>query len=126
MAVGPRTSGRALDPDGGGVRLARAWLRRMHDGAGRSSTDSTRCRLAAALSFALASPALNPIVMIATATAFAGWPSMVLARFAASFLSALTEVSISISESQDPALVSKSASKVLPQWVGRPACAIAG
>jgi len=43
----------------------------------------------AALSFALASPALNPIVMIATATAFAGQPSMVLARFAASFVSLL-------------------------------------
>jgi uncharacterized protein len=43
----------------------------------------------AAMSFALASPALNPIVMIATATAFAGQPSMVLARFVASFMSVL-------------------------------------
>lgn len=43
----------------------------------------------AALSFALASPALNPIVMIATATAFAGNLSMVSARFLASFLAVL-------------------------------------
>lgn len=41
---------------------------------------------AAAMSFALASPALNPIVLLATAAAFAGQPQMVVARFAASFL----------------------------------------
>jgi uncharacterized membrane protein YraQ (UPF0718 family) len=43
----------------------------------------------AALSFALASPALNPIVMLATAVAFAGQPEMVVARFVASFLAVL-------------------------------------
>jgi uncharacterized membrane protein YraQ (UPF0718 family) len=43
----------------------------------------------AALAFALASPALNPIVMFATATAFAGQGSMVAARFAASFVAVL-------------------------------------
>ncbi len=44
---------------------------------------------AAAMSFALASPALNPIVLLATAAAFAGQPSMVVARFVASFLTVL-------------------------------------
>ncbi|MFT3854518.1 MAG: permease [Ilumatobacteraceae bacterium] len=44
---------------------------------------------AAALSFALASPALNPIVLLATATAFAGHPEMVLARLLASMLAVL-------------------------------------
>lgn len=44
---------------------------------------------AAAMSFALASPALNPIVLLATASAFAGQPSMVVARFVASFLTVL-------------------------------------
>lgn len=43
----------------------------------------------AAMSFALASPSLNPIVLIATATAFAGRPQMVVARFAASFIAVL-------------------------------------
>ncbi|WP_159941963.1 MULTISPECIES: permease [unclassified Nocardiopsis] len=44
---------------------------------------------AAALTFLLAAPAINPIVMIATAVAFAGQPEMVLARFAASLLAAV-------------------------------------
>ncbi|MFV2197747.1 permease [Nocardiopsis sp. LOL_012] len=39
---------------------------------------------AAALTFLLAAPAINPVVMIATAVAFAGQPEVVLARFAAS------------------------------------------
>ncbi len=43
----------------------------------------------AAMSFALASPALNPIVLLATSAAFAGQPRMVLARFVASFLAVL-------------------------------------
>lgn len=38
---------------------------------------------AAALTFLLAAPSINPIVMIATAVAFAGQPEMVLARFLA-------------------------------------------
>jgi uncharacterized membrane protein YraQ (UPF0718 family) len=38
----------------------------------------------AALAFLLASPAINPVVLVATAVAFPGEPSMVLARFAAS------------------------------------------
>ena len=44
---------------------------------------------AAAMSFALASPALNPIVVLATAAAFAGRPEMVAARFVASFFAVL-------------------------------------
>ncbi|NYH50514.1 MULTISPECIES: permease [Nocardiopsis] len=44
---------------------------------------------AAALTFLLAAPAINPIVMIATAVAFAGQPEMVLARFTASLLTAV-------------------------------------
>jgi uncharacterized membrane protein YraQ (UPF0718 family) len=44
----------------------------------------------AALSFALASPAMNPVVMIATLTAFAGEWKFVIARFVASFLAVVT------------------------------------
>jgi uncharacterized membrane protein YraQ (UPF0718 family) len=41
---------------------------------------------AAALAFLLSAPAINPIVLTATAVAFPGNPEMVLARFAASLL----------------------------------------
>ncbi len=41
---------------------------------------------AAALAFLLAAPAINPIVMVATAVAFAGQPEMVVARFGASLI----------------------------------------
>jgi uncharacterized protein len=41
---------------------------------------------AAALAFLLSAPAINPIVLTATAVAFPGNPRMVLARFAASLL----------------------------------------
>ncbi|GAB3720068.1 permease [Nocardiopsis oceani] len=44
---------------------------------------------AAALTFLLAAPSINPIVMIATAVAFAGQPEMVLARFVASLLASV-------------------------------------
>lgn len=44
---------------------------------------------AAALTFLLAAPAINPIVLAATAVAFAGQPEMVVARFAASFSAAV-------------------------------------
>ncbi|GAB3442399.1 permease [Streptomonospora sediminis] len=40
---------------------------------------------AAALTFLLAAPAINPVVLVATAVAFAGQPEMVLGRLAASF-----------------------------------------
>jgi len=45
---------------------------------------------AAALTFLLAAPAVNPVVLVATAVAFPGHPQMVLARFAAAMLSAVT------------------------------------
>jgi uncharacterized membrane protein YraQ (UPF0718 family) len=43
---------------------------------------------AAAFAFLLASPAINPIVLISTAVAFPGQPRMVVARFVASLLAA--------------------------------------
>lgn len=47
-------------------------------------------RAAAALTFMLAAPAINPVVLVSTAVAFPGEPAMVGARFAASLLTALT------------------------------------
>lgn len=44
---------------------------------------------AAALTFLLAAPAINPIVLVATAVAFPGTPEMVLARFVGSLATAL-------------------------------------
>ncbi|MDG4665313.1 permease [Mycobacterium sp. 236(2023)] len=44
---------------------------------------------AAALTFMLAAPAINPVVLVATAVAFPGEPGMVAARCAASLLTAL-------------------------------------
>jgi uncharacterized protein len=43
---------------------------------------------AAALTFLLAAPAINPVVLVATAVAFPGRPQVVLARFLASLLAA--------------------------------------
>jgi uncharacterized protein len=43
---------------------------------------------AAAVTFLLSAPAVNPVVLVATAVAFPGQPEMVLARFVASFLAA--------------------------------------
>jgi uncharacterized membrane protein YraQ (UPF0718 family) len=45
---------------------------------------------AAALTFLLAAPAINPIVLVSTATAFPGQPELVAARFGASLLTAIT------------------------------------
>lgn len=45
---------------------------------------------AAALTFLLAAPAINPVVLVSTAVAFPGRPEMVLARFVASFVTAVT------------------------------------
>jgi uncharacterized protein len=45
---------------------------------------------AAALAFLLAAPAINPVVLVATAVAFPGRPEMVAARFSASLLAAVT------------------------------------
>ncbi|GAA3078577.1 permease [Streptosporangium carneum] len=44
---------------------------------------------AAALAFLLASPAINPVVLVATAVAFPGQPMMAVARFGASLLVAV-------------------------------------
>nr|WP_218566334.1 permease [Vallicoccus soli] len=44
---------------------------------------------AAALTFLLAAPAVNPIVLVSTAVAFPGQPEVVLARFLASFATAV-------------------------------------
>jgi uncharacterized membrane protein YraQ (UPF0718 family) len=44
---------------------------------------------AAALAFLLSSPAINPVVLVATAVAFPGQPLMVVARFGASLLVAV-------------------------------------
>lgn len=44
---------------------------------------------AAALTFMLAAPAINPVVLVSTAVAFPGAPEMVGARFTASLLTAL-------------------------------------
>src|SRR4029453_16479123 len=43
---------------------------------------------AAALAFLLSAPAINPVVMVATAVAFPGHPEVVLARFVASLATA--------------------------------------
>lgn len=44
---------------------------------------------AAALAFLLAAPAVNPVVLVATAVAFPGHPGMVVGRFAASLLASV-------------------------------------
>jgi len=44
---------------------------------------------AAALTFMLSAPAINPVVLVATAVAFPGQPQMVIARVAASLLTAV-------------------------------------
>jgi uncharacterized protein len=45
---------------------------------------------AAALTFLLSAPAINPVVLVATAVAFPGQPEMVAARFLASLIAAVT------------------------------------
>jgi uncharacterized membrane protein YraQ (UPF0718 family) len=45
---------------------------------------------AAALTFMLSAPAINPVVLVATAVAFPGQPAMVAARCVASFVTAVT------------------------------------
>ena len=47
-------------------------------------------RPAVALTFLLAAPAINPVVLVSTAVAFAGQPEMVGARFTASLATAVT------------------------------------
>ncbi|OHU07212.1 permease [Mycobacterium syngnathidarum] len=64
----------------GSVPVAR---RLFGEGAGSDTVG------AAALTFMLAAPAINPVVLVATAVAFPGHPQMVAARCAASLLTAL-------------------------------------
>jgi uncharacterized protein len=64
--------------------------RRLFDGPGERSEGTThRANGAAALTFMLAAPAINPVVLVATAVAFPGQPKMVLARCLGSLLTAL-------------------------------------
>ena len=55
--------------------------------AGRLAARGVRTE--GALAFMLASPAVNPVVLVATAVAFPGQPRMVLARFLGSLLTAI-------------------------------------
>jgi uncharacterized protein len=61
---------------------------------------------AAALAFMLSAPAINPIVIVATAVAFPGQPQVVLARFVASLLTA-TVVGLVWSRIDSTALVER-------------------
>ena len=56
---------------------------------GRRLFGETGAAGAAALTFMLAAPAINPVVLVATAVAFPGSPGMVLARMGASLLTAV-------------------------------------
>ena len=56
---------------------------------GRRLFGDTGAAGAAALTFMLAAPAINPVVLVATAVAFPGSPGMVLARMGASLLTAV-------------------------------------
>ncbi len=58
----------------------------MRLGADRRVVDPAGCHAAAALAFLLAAPAVNPIVLTATAVAFPNNPEMVLARGVASLI----------------------------------------
>src|SRR6201985_2535160 len=86
-------------------RLVR-WLPRRASAAGRAGAARPGCECgsvpvarrlfgdggaagAAALTFMLAAPAINPVVVVATAVAFPGQPKMVIARVGASLLTAV-------------------------------------
>ena len=56
---------------------------------------------AAALTFLLSAPAVNPVVLVATAVAFPGRPEMVLARFLASLLAACVVGFVWIAKGRD-------------------------
>jgi uncharacterized protein len=62
---------------------------------------------AAALAFLLAAPAINPVVLVATAVAFPGRPEMVGARFAASLLAAVVVGWVWIRLGRDDLLLSR-------------------
>lgn len=61
----------------------------MRVGADRGRLVAQGALPAAALTFLLAAPAINPVVLVATAVAFPGRPEFVLARFLASLLTSV-------------------------------------
>jgi uncharacterized membrane protein YraQ (UPF0718 family) len=75
---------------------------------------------AAAVTFMLAAPAVNPIVLVATAVAFPGQPQMVLARFLGSLFTAIT-VGLIWSRVGGEAWVERARSRVAgaggPRWL---------
>jgi uncharacterized membrane protein YraQ (UPF0718 family) len=76
---------------------------------------------AAALAFMLAAPAVNPVVLVATAVAFPGQPQMVAARFCGSLLTSVT-VGLVWSRVGDQRLVERARSRVSgagdgPRWL---------
>jgi hypothetical protein len=71
----------------------------------------------AALAFMLAAPALNPVVLVATAVAFPGHPEVVVARFAASFLTAVV-VGLGWSRFGRPAWTGKPVAEAVPAAPG--------
>lgn len=67
---------------------------------------------AAALSFLLAAPAVNPVVVAATLVAFPGLPQVALARFAASLLTALVVGWVWIALGRDEWVLERAAAHV--------------
>ena len=82
-----RTSAAVLAAGIGGAVPARLRVRLGAGGAAAALGEGVSG--AAALTFMLAAPAINPVVLVATAVAFPGQPAMVAARCAASLLTAL-------------------------------------
>jgi uncharacterized protein len=78
---------------------------------------------AAALAFLLASPAVNPVVMVATAVAFPGQPKVVIARFLASFFAA-TAMGLAWSRRPDLAPVPRHQHRLHGPWFVRLATAV--
>jgi uncharacterized protein len=73
---------------------------------------------AAALAFMLAAPAVNPVVLVATAVAFPGQPRMVLARFLGSLLTSVA-VGLLWSRARRELLVERLAGRLAsegPRW----------
>jgi uncharacterized protein len=73
---------------------------------------------AAALAFLLAAPAINPIVLVATAVAFPNNPEMVLARFLASLVASVTVGMLWVARGRDDLLhrVRARPSTTGPKW----------
>ena len=87
LADGARATAAGLGARGRAVRRCAAGLRvRVGPVAGRLTQRGVPG--SAALAFMLAAPAVNPVVLVATAVAFPGRPAMVGARFTGSLLAA--------------------------------------